>query len=234
MNFIFKNGFWVNIHKWARDNEKLIQNSAFVSLKRPCNPSRDSLQSVSAIPDLWNLDLLWWECTILQSSSQQTRSYFPFNINCIHIQMKRNRSSKAGQQLLTLSYGWLWASVCRYRLAHQECGSSATANTRLCKYFQHGYELYDSDRAFQQCFYRCNHTWLVSWKREPVICYFFTVCGALKPVRLLASCKSELGPSVSICEQGNKGLFVSLNHSCSWKQTLSKKKKLFFFSRETL
>lgn len=167
----------------------------------------------------------------VQSSSQHNRSDSPSKINCIHIQMKRNTISKAGQRLLTLSYRWLWASVCRYRLARQESSSSATANTWLCKYFQHGYELYGSDRAFQQCFYRCTHKWLVSWKKEPVICYFFTVCRALKPpVCLLASCKSELGPSVSICEEGNKGLFVSLNHSCSWKQTLSKKKKktLFF------
>lgn len=148
--------------------------------------------------------------------------------------MKKNMSSKAGQRLLTLSCRWLWASVCRYRLARQECSSSATANTPLCKYFQHGYEPYDSDRAFQQRFYRCNHKWLVSWKKEPVICYFFTVCRALKPVCLLASCKSELGPSVSICERGNKGLFVSLNHSCSWKQTLSKKKKTLFFQGNTL
>lgn len=228
MNFIFKNGFCVNVPKWVTDNEKLLHNSTFLSLKRSCNSSRDfmSLQSFQIFQSIRFATV--GGGTDLQPSSQQTRSYSLFNITFTHIQMKKNMSSKAGQRLLTLSCRWLWASVCRYRLARQECSSSATANTPLCKYFQHGYEPYDSDRAFQQRFYRCNHKWLVSWKKQPVICYFFTVCRALKPVCLLASCKSELGPSVSICERGNKGLFVSLNHSCSWKQTLSKKKNSFF------
>lgn len=155
-----------NFLKWHLcqcDKEKLIQNSAFLSFQRSCNSSRDCM---SHSRSLKLSELLWWGCTVLQSSSQQTRSYSPFNINCTHIHMKRNRSSKAGQRLLTPSCRWLWASVCRYRLARQECSSSATANTPLCKYFQHGYEPYDSDRTFQQCFYRCNHKWLVSWEKK--------------------------------------------------------------------
>lgn len=146
--------------------KKLLHNSEFLSLKRSCNSSRDfmSLQSFQLFETI-RFAMVGGGGTVLQPSSQQTRSYSLFNIIGTHIQMKKNTSSKAGQRLLTLSCRWLWASVCRYRLARQECSSSATANTPLCKYFQHGYEPYDSDRAFQQCFYRCNHKWLVCWKK---------------------------------------------------------------------